>query len=227
MSGKPGRKRVWIGLIGLIALVSLSMALSGCRPKSTPTSAPPGDGAEEPGGIDQPTDTQAPSSDSTEEPAARPTYTPTIAFIATIVVAEVDVHAGPGYEFPVVVTIDEPISVRVIGINPSKTWLFILLPDNQRGWMHLEAVEYDFDLDLLPVVKETPTPYGANLLVPPQLLGVTPASPGSPARRALSLIVIPALAVLILGASGILDRRPRRRVPASLRRVLHTLISLF
>ena len=226
MSGTR-QKWAWIGPIALAVLV---VALSGCSlfKSATPTLAPQPDETEEPGVTDQVTDTQAPASEPTDKPAAVVTFTPTIAFLATITVDQVDVHTGPGYEHPVLLTIDEPITVRVIGINPLKTWFFILLPDNRQGWIPIEALEYGFDLNLLPVIKETPTPttYGENMLVPPQLLGVTPASPSSPARGALSVTAIFALGILVLGASGALTVRGRRRSRRWLPRLLQTLISL-
>jgi hypothetical protein len=227
--------------VGLIALAILMVTLNGCsllksttpalgpevegtQPSgdSDPAGKPRAEKTEAEGGVEQAAGTQAPDSESTDNA----TYTPTIAFLATIVVDQVDVHTGPGYEYPVLVTIDEPITVRVIGVNQSKTWFFILLPDNQQGWIRIEAVDYKFDLNLLPVVKETPTPttYGAALLVPPQLLGVTPASTSSPARGVLSVFSVLSLGLLILGLSGVFSNRGRPR--SWLPRLLSSLISL-
>jgi hypothetical protein len=205
-------------ILVVISTILIVLSISGCGPLRPPTETPTATATE--------AQVAAPT---TEAPTDHPTYTATVAFIATIVVDEVDVHAGPGIEYPLITTIDEPISVRVIGVNEGKTWLFILLPDNQQGWIPIEAAAYEFDLNLLPVVKETPlapTPYGAKMLVPPQLLGVSPGSPSNPARGVLSALAISGLAVLVISASGVFTARKRCRRPA-IARLLHTLISLF
>jgi hypothetical protein len=152
-----------------------------------------------------------------------------VAFVASVVVDQAQVRTGPGEQHPLLTTIEGPISVRVIGINSQKTWLFILLPDNRQGWIPVASVKVEFDLDLLPVVKDTPlppTPYGSSMLVPPQLLGVTPASPSSPGRTALSVIAVSALALLVLGASAVHSRHERARRP-TFQRLLQILTSLF
>jgi hypothetical protein len=154
-------------------------------------------------------------------------YTPTVAFTAKVVVDKVLVQADSGFHFPVIASIDEQISVRVLGVNNTKTWLFILLPDNQQGWIPIDAVEYDFDINLIPVIKETPQPpkpYGAMILVPPQLSGVSPGTQNSPARSILSLVAISGLTILIASASNEFIKRkgPNR---FSFLRIIYSLIS--
>lgn len=224
-------KKHWQALIGVMILCVLWMALSGCVLNTAPktSSTKPTEASGEPGATKAAADTQAPDTSSTDEPAAQVTYTPTVAFIATIVVEELQVHTGPGYEYPVLTTIGEAIEVRVIGVNAQKTWFFILLPDNRQGWIPIESANYEFDLDLLPVVKETPlapTPYGNTLLVPPQLSGITPSSPSNPARGMLSIFSIILLTILTSGVSILLSRRARARRP-SLGWLIQTLLTLF
>ena len=219
------RRWIWIGLLVVAVLI---VVLGGWalwrqpQATATPISAAP----DKTRSTGTSTSTQPPSSEATDTPARVVTYTPTIAFVATVIAEDVDVHNGPGYQYPVVTTIDEAIQVRVLGRNQSKTWLLILMPDNQQGWIPSEAVEFDFNIDLLPIVKETPlppTPYGSSMLVPPQLLGVSPASPSSSARSGLSVTAIILLMAVTLTASGGSLRRNRKLIPQHL---LQYLISL-
>ena len=213
MIDQINRWRVWSRLV---VLVLLSIILIACALfTSVNTPSPPPDGNKAPG--------------ATEEPQSLASFTPTVAYVAIVVAEGVDVHSGPGYEHPIVITIDEPITVRVIAINPLMTWFFILLPDNQLGWVPIEALDYDFDIAQLPVVKDTPltpTPYGNSMLVPPQLLGVGPSSPSGPARGLLSSIAVIALGILTIGVSGLLSRQSWGRRP-SLARLFQILIALF
>lgn len=154
-------------------------------------------------------------------------YTPTVAFTAKVVVDKVLVQADSGFHFPVIASIDEQISVRVLGVSHSKTWLLILLPDNQQGWIPVDAVDFDFDINVIPVIKETPhppKPYGAMILVPPQLSGVSPGSQNSPTRGILSLVAFSGLAILIASASNeFIKRKSPRRL--SFLRIIYSLIS--
>ena len=109
------RKMMVISIVIAVTLIALSV--NGCGSLKPPTATP----------TSTATETRA-DSPTTEVPTDTPAYTPTVAFIATIIVDEVDVHEGPGIAYPVISTINEPISVRVIGINEGKTWFFILLP---------------------------------------------------------------------------------------------------
>ena len=122
-------------------------------------------------------------------------------------------------------------TLRVIGVNPERTWFLVLLPDDRQGWVPVESLEIDFDMDILPEVPgepvptdDGPAPYGQGILVPPDLSGVAPAAASNPMRKGLALIAASWLALLVASAYS-LRRKPTPLRP-SLARLLQMIASM-
>lgn len=157
------------------------------------------------------------------------TSTPELSFIAIVIVDDVPVYSGPAETYDVIARIENRTALRVIGISPDKEWFFILLPDNRQGWIRIETVAYDFDIDLLPVVIGTATPtapYGQGMLVPPHLLGITPGLPSTPGRSVLSLVAVLTLLVLLVSVVQRVPGRSAYQLPKMLSRAIQFLFSL-
>jgi hypothetical protein len=169
--------------------------------------------------------------------------------LITIKVDQADVRTGPDPIFPVLIQIKRGLTLRAVGRNEASTYLLILLPDKRQGWIPIEDAEFDFDLELLPIVEApatptfTPTPtktpvpsggapgspqpqttsgvspYGQGMLAPPELPGVAPAAPSSPLRRGLGVLATALFSLAIWWVSG--------SAKTHLARLAQVVISLF
>ena len=169
--------------------------------------------------------------------------------LITIKVDQADVRTGPDLVFPVLIQVKLGLTLRAVGRNEANTYLLILLPDKRQGWIPIDAAEFDFDLELLPIVDSPPTPtftptptktpqpagatpgspgpqttsgaspYGQGMLAPPELPGVAPAAPASPMRRTLGVFAAGLFSLAIWWVSG--------SVRMHLARLAQVLTSLF
>jgi hypothetical protein len=169
--------------------------------------------------------------------------------LITIKVDQADVRAGPDPIFTVLIQVKLGMTLRAVGRNEANTYLLILLPDKRQGWIPVEAAEFDFDLELLPIADSPPTPtltptptktpaprgatpgrpgpqttsdaspYGQGMLAPPELPGVAPSAPASPIRRTLGALAAAVFSLAIWWVSG--------SVRTSLSRFVQILASLF
>ncbi|MFC1878430.1 SH3 domain-containing protein [Chloroflexota bacterium] len=177
--------------------------------------------------------TNTPAPVDTATPA--PTDTPEIVSVAIVNVDLINVHSGPALRYPVIAEITYGEVLRILGRNAQKTWLYVLIPDDLAGWILVEEVEGNFDLDSLPVIQfepsPTPTeseePYGGAILVPPDLDGIAPASARNPQRSALSLVAVLLLLVLVFAVYAVTANRRQPAHRTSLARLLQIIISLF
>ena len=194
------QKRTVMSIFFILAL-AVAIALSGCIFRTTPPGGPPAEGDVSEG---QPGST---AGDSTPKPGDTPTHTPTATLpVVAIVVSRlniIEVHSGPGEEYPIIAEITFGQVVRVLGTNKDQTWLYILMPDNRKGWTEIGKFE-EIKPEELPIFLPTPTPtpgkrprptedgppYGGGILAPPELVGMTPATTRVPIRKALSLATV-------------------------------------
>jgi hypothetical protein len=159
----------------------------------------------------------------TPSPTSIPEETPGSTEIpptVTVIIDQAEVRSGPGLVYPVLIQAENGLVLRVIGRNAQSTYLLIFLPNNQQGWILVEAVQSKFAIITLPVVKAPPTPtpklesppgatpYGQGVLAPPQISGVAPASLHSPGRRSLALLAVGLLSFLIIRTGGLVLKRP-------------------
>lgn len=222
------------GRLGLL-LLTATLAMSGCilkigalPPTSTPTEtkvqSPQTDqGPTETSGTPVPVDTATPA----------PTDTPDIISVAIVNVDLIKVHTGPADHFPVIAEITYGEVLRILGRNVQKTWLYVLIPDDRAGWILVEEVEGNFDLDGLPVIQiepsPTPTeaePYGGAILAPPDLDGITPSSARNPLRSTLALAAVALLLGVVVRVFLVVAGR-RQSTRPSLARFFQIIISLF
>jgi len=155
--------------------------------------------------------TLTPPSSTILTPTSLPPFNPT----AIVVPENLNVRIGPGLEYRVLTTVDRGTNLRVIGMNASRDWFFVLLPNDQQGWVNVNYVEYNFDPTILPVVQTpaTPTtrptspPYGAAILAPKALTEITPVALLNPYRGGLSLFSLIVLALTIVGTNSAFIKR--------------------
>lgn len=214
---QPGRKLVRYVLIPLVIVLCIaciwiiwSYLNQSIFPGPRTGATTPIQGSKTPSPTGTPKDTlPAETPGSTETP-------PTV----TVIVDQAEVRSGPGLVYPVLVQAEKGLVLRVIGRNAQSTYLLIFLPNNQQGWTLVEAVQSNFAIATLPVVKAPPTPtpkledtpgatpYGQGVLAPPQISGVAPASLHSPGRRSLALVAVGLLSFLIIRTGGVVLKRP-------------------
>jgi hypothetical protein len=232
---------VILGLGGIWAARSyLDRAISTAEMPATPSPTATEQGSAQKEG--------ATSTTSTLEGAQTPTPTK-VETLVTIRVDQADVRAGPDPIFDLLIQVKRGLILKAVGRNEASTYLLVLLPDDRQGWIPIAATEYDFDLELLPIVDAPPTPtptptptrtpvpagstpgapgtqktpgaspYGQGMLAPPELPGVGPAAAGSPLRRALGVFAAALIPLAMWWLSG--------SVKSSLVRLAQVLASLF
>ena len=229
------RKPYKWGRMALLPIIA-TLLLSGCIFKigtlpptgtATPTIE---DGPRPEQGQAVSTDTPIPVDTATPSP----TDTPEVISVAIVGIELINVHSGPALRYPVIAEITYGEVLRILGRNEQKTWLYVLIPDDRAGWILVEEVEGNFDLDSLPVIRFEPTPtptqveepYGGAILAPPELDGIAPASARNPIRSALALAAVVLLLIVIAGIYlAALSRRQSLR--PSLARLLQIVLSLF
>jgi hypothetical protein len=72
----------------------------------------------------------------------------------------IQVHSGPGFDYPVVGELERGSVVEAIGITVNGGWLQIVMPglgENELAWLYIPLTDYSDD-DELPVVDPPPTP---------------------------------------------------------------------
>ena len=227
---KPEPRQVWKPAILLLIMV---LAMSGCvfkvgelPPTATATEKP----APEQAGL-QPSDTPRPVDTAT----LAPTDTPEVVSVAIVNVDLIKVYEGPAKTYPVIAEITYGEVLRILGRNMQKTWLYVLIPDDRAGWILVEEVEGNFDLDNLPVIQFEPTPtatktgepYGGAILVPPDLDGVSPASARNPVRSALAMVAVVLVLAWMLAVNTLTAVRKRPARAHALARLFQIIISSF
>jgi len=226
-------RRIISILLAMIAALALSGCIFNTKPSSTPTpivetkSSSPGKAGQK---------TEAASALAfTDTPTPSDTPTPRVISTAVIKIDKIDVYTGPGKTYPILAQVTYGEILRILGRNEQKTWLYVLIPDNRKGWILEKDLEEELDLDALPVILPTPTatpktteetPYGLGILVPPDLDGVTPAAARNPARKSLSMAAtfILILLVFILNFRFLIQKRPAFKL--SFTRILQIITSL-
>jgi hypothetical protein len=107
--------------------------------------------------------------------AGNPTATP---FPPVVLRNNANVRAGPGTVYPVLAVFTAGKQVEIVGRNHAGNWLACVLPGNQQGWISVNSLQVDFDINLLAELAALPEPTLAPL--PPT---ATPQS-GVPAASA-------------------------------------------
>jgi len=77
-----------------------------------------------------------------------------------------NLRAGPGTDYPVVVQLAAGQPLNVIGCTTGYAWCDVVLPDGLRGWVVASRLDYAWGSDVVPLVS-----YGAMIGVP--IIGFT------------------------------------------------------
>jgi len=72
--------------------------------------------------------------------------------MATIGTAYVNVHSGPGPDYPKIAVVEEGEVFPIMGRNPRGDWWLIRLPKIGDGWVSAEWVTAEGPLESVPVI---------------------------------------------------------------------------
>ena len=203
---------IGMGVLGLVLLIaalagnlifpdsSRSPAVTEAPPPSSPVSATATQASQAASPavettVQQPAATPLDTPPASVEAATPPADNPGISYLLTVNIAALNVRSGPGTMYPIIITYPKGTQLLAIGRDADASWFVISLSAEQQGWVSTALVTYDFDRYILPVFPAppieytTPTPYGAAILVPPELIGSQPLAPIQPVKRLVSLLV--------------------------------------
>ena len=128
------------------AIVATETPAAMATPVATPTSLPTATAS--------PTETPSPTPTATE---ALPSPTPE-APQALVIVARLNVRAGPGTNYPVLGQVDEGESLSISGRDRSGDWWQVCCVAGEEGWIFSETVTVQGDVSGIPVIPAPPTP---------------------------------------------------------------------
>lgn len=124
-----------------------------------------------------------------ETPTLRPTFTPRPTntpwptftpspiptpqgIVSGVTTTTVNVRLGPGTVYPVVSRLTKGAAVSARGRDASGRWVWLVPPPT--GWLLVEWVKWEGDVQSLPVVEAPPTPIPTPTLAPTATLAPTP-----------------------------------------------------
>lgn len=156
--------------IELAAAAGAAATLTGCGTASTP----PPTATETPTPTDTPTETPSPTRTMTptrtRTPTRTPTQTPTPLPQATVKSPSVNLRAGPGTFYTILLVLKKGDTVDVLGRLADNTWIQVVTANGDLGWLAVSVVDLTFPIESLPVVTDIPpTP--------------KPAAPAQPAAQ--------------------------------------------
>ena len=110
-----------------------------------------------------PTLTNTPPPTTTPPPTATPvptqTYTPTPTKALLVTNAEQTyVFIGPGGNYGLLGIYTKGFELEVVGRNDEATWLMIIIPPEQQGWISKEEINITVDINSLKIYSNPPTP---------------------------------------------------------------------
>lgn len=106
----------------------------------------------------QPTATLTPTNIPSSTPI--PTVTPFVPFSASVWADNVNVRVNPGYLFPSLRLIAQGTSLTLLGKSPGGEWMYARIPDGTTGWVFIQLIQSNVDLQAVPVVE----PQGVQLI---------------------------------------------------------------
>lgn len=77
---------------------------------------------------------------------------------ATVKGASLNVHSGPGANYPIIATAKKGQTFEIKGTNANASWLQLCCFSNKPGWASASLVTVKGDLKSVPVVKNVPAP---------------------------------------------------------------------
>jgi hypothetical protein len=88
--------------------------------------------------------------------AGIPAPTPTLqAFIS---VEGARLRAGPGTGYRILTSYPKDTLLNIQGRNADGSWFFVSGPGDRQGWIAVALVDYNREIDRLPLVQSPPTP---------------------------------------------------------------------
>ena len=130
---------------------------------ATPTASP----AATPTALPAPTSTLIPpatatpiltaTATATPSPTAVPA-TPTLLPRAIVAVARLNVRAGSGTDYPVLMVVEADQLYDIVGRNPAGDWWQVCCVDGREGWVFGELVTTQGDIRAVPIARDIPLP---------------------------------------------------------------------
>ena len=95
---------------------------------------------------------------TTLTPTPTETVTPTPPPLATVIIENAPVFAGPAVYYALIVKLSLGDQVEILGKSENEAWLWVQLADGTQGWVALELVELTGEITQFTVVEAPPTP---------------------------------------------------------------------
>jgi Bacterial SH3 domain/Bacterial Ig domain len=165
--------------------------------KGTATPMPATPGVEQPVPVTPahpiPVTTRVPTAEPTATPSASPVpVSPAPSDLGTVGSAVLNLRAGPSTGYPVLTALNSGATFRVLGQDASGSWLYVLLPGGQTGWLFRSFTGFAAAAPFVAAV-----PFVAAPPLPPT--ATTTAQPSPPSPPTIQLLAPAAYSTFVTG----------------------------
>lgn len=147
VGAKPRRDWSLVGIIGIVSiLILVGLILIGGGKNTNGIS------------IAVPGVNQTPTTGIIEQPVSTEVVLPTQSNLKVEALYPVVLYFGPSLNYEKVASYDGGDEFIIVGKEPSNKWLYVIGPDNHKGWIYLGSKRFKsgYDLDSIPLADYIP-----------------------------------------------------------------------